>query len=539
MKYFFPKDNFWLRDNLNVSINRQALNSIPGTQIKDDKIEIECKQNSEEDTFNGAQSLKKYKNKISSYDNIGSFNQLGIKDYLLQRVDKELHNRKSHSYGTAIIGICYFSAIKPFIEYTIFKKIDVEKCERLLNLALLLHDIGHLPFSHLMEEIFNDVNWTRGRGKYHHDEGLPEEDRKGIKEALRDALDIQNNNDIEEYFELLQDLIAGISGVPFLDAIVNSPIDADKIDYIFRDMKYTGTMARLEEPQQWLMDFFSNISLSPEGLVRLNGHSSLCALQLLKERQFLYQTLYLRPDIRAFEKIAATVIISWLTQMVSENIIIPQNLKPDLRKAKGDKAYELLINKFYMIKDEFELLINICEELGSDNNPHQDKEAKGWFNHIKSIFEKFKGNSSTRLLKELSDEMIVEEPLYFGREKAEEIKKIARDLYIDYPCWVLIDVVESPKFLSYPRSRRIKIQNKEFVGEQFLVPDYDINKWNRKKIAHVPLHMCNFHSLEKKYTQVVVVNTLSGKKRGEYIYDLFIKRCRTHGIEPIPFQGGE
>lgn len=54
-----------------------------------------------------------------------------------------------------------------------------------------------------------------------------------------------------------------------------------------------------------------------------------------------------------------------------------------------------------------------------------------------------------------------------------------------------------------------------------------------EKIARIPFHMCNVTGLEQKFTQVTVVNTLVEKK-GEYIYDLFIKRCREKGIEPIP-----
>lgn len=494
IEYNFPGDEYWLKgeEQLRLSVNRQNLNSILGLSIGDDEIILNRRPRT--DSLNGVDNLEKYKSEIEAYGNIEHFNQLGIKDYLLQTEDKDYHSRQNHSYGTAMIGISYFTALKPFVQDTNFKKlIEDDKCTRLLNLALLLHDVGHLPFSHLMEEVFNDVNWTRGKGKYHrHDdaplEQLSDPEKEGIKKAIIGTMGIEENEK-NEYFELLQDLIAGISGVPFLDAVVNSAIDADKIDYIFRDMKYARAMARFMAPEKWLEDFLSNISLSPEGLVRLNGNSSLCALQLLEERQFLYRALYLRPEIRAFEKIAATVILSWLTSKVSQNIQIPPEIDADLRKKKGNIAYGQLIKEFYQFKNEFDLLINICGQLANDERTHQDHEAKEWFGRIKEIFGKFKDKSKTGKLEELAANMIVDDPFYLKREHAEGARKIARDLYVDYPCWVLIDIVESPRFLPSPKSRRFKTQNTEFIGEQFLVPDEDISKWGKKK-SHVSLSTC-------------------------------------------------
>jgi len=540
IEYFFPEDKYWLKEEKNeFFIKRQNLSSILGTKIEDDKIIIRRKTGL--DSLNGVNSLEEHKSEIKAYDNIKHFNQLGIKDYLLQEKDIDYHNRQNHSYGTALIGIIYYSAIKPFVKDTIFKKLlNDEKCERILNLALLLHDVGHLPFSHLMEEVFNDVNWIRAKGKYHRHDDAPLEqlnnlEKAGLKKVISKALeDIKSTEiDVNEYFEFLQDLVAGISGVPFLDAIVNSSIDADKIDYIFRDMKYTKATARLGNPKAWVENFLSDISLAPEGLVRLNGESSLLARQLLEERQFLYKTLYLKPEIRVFEKIAATVIISFLTRKVSQLIDIPKTIDNDLRKMKGNEAYKLLIDEFYKFSNELELLINICTRLSSDDFPQQDKRAKEWFGKIRELFIKFEDDSSKGKLKELSSEMIVEEPIYFDRDETGELRKIARDLYVDYPCWVLIDIVKSPKFLPTPRSRRFKTQYREFICEQFLVPDEDINKWKKKSIARIPLHLCNFTSLEQKFAQVLVINTFPGERRGEYIYDLFLERCRARGIEPI------
>lgn len=84
-------------------------------------------------------------------------------------------------------------------------------------------------------------------------------------------------------------LIESNTGKPYLDAIVNSAVDADKIDYIFRDLRFLQFGSSLPPEQNgWLQEFLSDQDLSPEGLIRLNGRSVLMAKELLETRRRLY-----------------------------------------------------------------------------------------------------------------------------------------------------------------------------------------------------------------------------------------------------------
>lgn len=482
--------------------------------------------------------------------------QLGIKDILLGKERAIYHTRKSHAYGARLIGLAWWESIAPFVNLTNFRFMDREKRVRCLELALLLHDAGHLPFSHLMEEIYRELNWTRiaQSAKHRHDENpleqISEEDKGKLKSAFKEILNIPEN-EIQDYYNFVQDLIAGVSGIPFLDAIVNSPLDADKIDYIFRDTEFTKKSTRLSEKKEWLESFLSSISLSQEGLIRLNGESAIRARELLEERQFLYRNLYLRPDIRAFEKITATIIITWLTSRVSKHIkhikvdlSELQWLQPDLREYKGKKAYALLLEEFNKalesatpLPDEFDLLLRLCDNLVEERDKYfVSEKAAMWFGELKNKLERIKdaGNNAEKELKKQFSEMIVEDPFYIPIEKTEDAKEIARRLYIDYPCSVLIDIVEFPKFLPSSRARRFK--KGKIVGECFLVPNINPRNWSTKSIARVPLHECDFKDFETPLAQIVIIDTVPEEGRGQFICQLFKDHCRSKGIEII---GGE
>ena len=152
------------------------------------------------------------------------------------------HTRFSHSIGTYYIMQRIIEHFKP-----IMKSINLELKERDVDLALaaaLLHDIGHGPFSHAFERaIPNSLNheeWTakiitseqsavNRELKASFDEKFPEDLANIIrKERLvkKDGLKLESTDSIDLFF--------------ILSALVSSQLDADRMDYLIRDTKYTG-----------------------------------------------------------------------------------------------------------------------------------------------------------------------------------------------------------------------------------------------------------------------------------------------------------
>jgi HD superfamily phosphohydrolase len=102
-----------------------------------------------------------------------------------------------------------------------------------IRLAALLHDIGHTPFSHVVEEFFRRFPKYAPEGEqYEHEQYTTE-----IIANNQEIRDICESEDIDLGF--VSELAVGKSKT-FLDALISSCLDSDKIDYVVRDSYYCG-----------------------------------------------------------------------------------------------------------------------------------------------------------------------------------------------------------------------------------------------------------------------------------------------------------
>jgi hypothetical protein len=122
------------------------------------------------------------------------------------------HTRFHHALGA-------MHMMQKAIEVLRFKEVSISKDEEnALLIAILLHDIGHGPFSHAMEHSIVEV---------HHEE---------ISMFFMDKL----NQEFEGKLTLAIKIFKGEYHRKFMLQLISSQLDMDRMDYLKRDSFYSG-----------------------------------------------------------------------------------------------------------------------------------------------------------------------------------------------------------------------------------------------------------------------------------------------------------
>lgn len=136
------------------------------------------------------------------------------------------HSRFAHSLGV----FCFAGKILDRLAARYKGELEIleliEKNEKTVKAAALLHDTGHGPFSHMLERAFGTHVDHEGRTS----EIITAEDSKVSGILKKHKI---NPNDVRA-------IIDGTFPVWFLKDVVSSQLDADRMDYLLRDTLMTG-----------------------------------------------------------------------------------------------------------------------------------------------------------------------------------------------------------------------------------------------------------------------------------------------------------
>jgi len=131
----------------------------------------------------------------------------------------------NHTRFEHVLGTMYLAGI---LAQNIPIGLNIREIQR-IRLAALLHDVGHAPFSHLFEPLL-----AKYLGKTHEDMTFWIIAESELSSALK-----AEDFDPTEIGKLAVGRL-GDPQRPFLDQIIRSSVDVDKMDFIVRDSYHTG-----------------------------------------------------------------------------------------------------------------------------------------------------------------------------------------------------------------------------------------------------------------------------------------------------------
>ena len=186
------------------------------------------------------------------------------------------HTRFQHAIGAMHLMQIAIKSLRA-------KDIDISKEEEIgVLLAILLHDIGHGPFSHTLEHsILDDVN----------------------HENLSSYLMHQINNKMNGQLSLAIQIFEDKYNRPFFHQLVSSQMDMDRLDYLRRDSFYTGVSegtVGIERIIQMLNVRDNQLIIDQKGIYSVE--------KFLMARRFMYWQVYLHKTSIAADELLLNIL---------------------------------------------------------------------------------------------------------------------------------------------------------------------------------------------------------------------------------------
>lgn len=196
------------------------------------------------------------------------------------------HSRFTHALGALATGDRILETLRRHDEGYFASDADFAAQRRLLRASLLLHDVGHGPFSHASEAIL----------ERHHEQ---RSEQILAEPAIESALD-RIGVDPEQVLALI--LGDPLSPYPVLREIVSGPnLDADRMDYLLRDAYFTGVASGRYDADQLLgsLRVFDRFGTPALGV---DGRGIVALESFVLARYMMFSTVYFHHTTRQFER---------------------------------------------------------------------------------------------------------------------------------------------------------------------------------------------------------------------------------------------
>jgi hypothetical protein len=235
-----------------------------------------------------------------------------------------VHTRLHHSLGA------YHLMCNAIVELK-DKGIEITDAEaQAAKAAILLHDIGHGPFSHALENVIL-------KGVTHEDLSL----------LIMKALNEDGNEQLKGKLTLAIKIFTNQYPKTFLHQLISGQLDVDRLDYLSRDSFFTGVSEGVIGYQRILKMLTVH---NNELVVEEKGITSV--EKFLVSRRLMYWQVYMHKSVVAAENMLVKIIerAQWLLQQKDEAINTGTVLDYFLNEFSG-KLADIDLNAYCQLDD--------------------------------------------------------------------------------------------------------------------------------------------------------------------------------------------
>ncbi len=206
------------------------------------------------------------------------------------------------------------------------------KEEEAVNIAILLHDVGHGPFSHALE---NSI--------------VPGIKHEELSLEFMKVLNQQFEGKLSLAIEIFQDKYPK----KFLFQLISSQLDMDRLDYLRRDCFYTG----VSEGQVNTERLITMLNVAQDQLV-VDAKGIYSVEKFIVARRLMYWQVYLHKTVLSAEFILIK-ILQRAKEVYTPSMRLPEVLRPFVSGALPKHYGELLPH--YALLDDFDVMGAIKE----------------------------------------------------------------------------------------------------------------------------------------------------------------------------------
>ena len=216
----------------------------------------------------------------SEFQRMRRIKQLGLALYTYQGAE---HSRFSHCLGALHLMTRVLDRLG--------ETYDISKEDRAAaRAAALLHDIGHGPFSHVMEKVLD----------FHHE-------RLTVEAVLSEETEVGRvlRSFSAELPRRVADIIEGKFQPAYLAQLVSSQLDVDRMDYLLRDSLMTGAKYGIYD-LEWIINALAVDETADRIYVTARGLHAV--EEYLQARYYMFRQVYFHRTLRSAEAVLRSAL---------------------------------------------------------------------------------------------------------------------------------------------------------------------------------------------------------------------------------------